>query len=281
MKKLMCAVAAVAAGVAFAEDLVQAPEIVGYMTGDLKFQSAASEEFTMMSVPFRGIENEYVPMSDIKFTNLIKGHDYLNECDYIQVWNEAEGALQSFYFCEEEDCWYFWDGNQTMDEYYPNGLLVGTPFWFVAYTKGTRPLGDDVAPTLTVSGAVKKESFRAYNNINYISTASEEFTMISNPFPVAWMPGTDTCEISNIIKGHDFLENCDYLQIWLNGQLESYYFCEEEDCWYFWDGNYTMEEMNPNGIPAGAPFWFVAYTKATRPDSTKGPTITFYNPIAE
>ena len=254
------------------------PYAVGYQTKSAEFQSTASEKFTMMAIPFRGIENEYVPVDDLKFTNIVPGGDQIGECDYIQIWNGTD--LLSYYVYADDGEWYSDDGLRLLKEDFENGIIVGTPFWFVSYTKGTRPEGE-VAPTFTVSGAVKPEGFRTYTP-EYISTASEKFTMLSNPFPVAWLPGSEEngAVFTNLVPGGDQIGECDYIQVWNGSDLLSYYVYADDGEWYSDDGLRFLSEDFENGIPAGTPFWFVAWTKTAR-ENEGGPTVTFYNPIAK
>ena len=96
MKKLMCAVAAVAAGVAFAENLVQAPEIVGYMTTANRTESETeSQVYTLCSVPFIGVDGGNVPVSALKFEGVAMG-DGPQECDFIEFW-DGNGGFNSYY----------------------------------------------------------------------------------------------------------------------------------------------------------------------------------------
>ena len=58
MKKLMLGMAIAAVGTAFA---VESANIVGYATSDIRTESAATQVFTLMSVPFTGVTDANIP----------------------------------------------------------------------------------------------------------------------------------------------------------------------------------------------------------------------------
>ena len=191
--------------------------------------------------------------------------------DQIKVWNPTHASYTTYYYytdsTHEWDGWYDNSGSYYFDDCTENadGLEAGWTAWYLS--RGA------TNPTVTMSGAIASEddiSFTIYGG---------GYTMIANPFPIAFQPNTKTqVNWGDIHAGADS-DAGDQIKLWeaSHSIYATYYYYADEthewDGWYDNSGSYYFEEVVPEGIPAGQPFWYLSR-------DTKGVnhTVKFFNP---
>jgi len=264
MKKLMFLAAAAACGAAFA---VESANIVGYNSSTL-----AAGKYNLVSIPFAGVSGGTQKLTEAMSGTWLGGETY-EEGDNIRVWNPAGQSYTIYYYYTDDthqwDGWYDMGGSYYFDDCVENagGLEAGFNFWY--QSKGS------VSPTVTTSGAIAPE-----DDVS-ITVYGGAFSLISNPFPVAFKPNdSKAVDWGNIHAGETY-EDGDNIRIWsASGQSYSiyYYYADDShqwDGWYDMGGSYYFEDVpgNENGIAAGDVFWYQS-------KDAKGTnhTIKFYNP---
>ena len=263
MKKLaFCAAAAVACGSLLA---IESSNIVGYQSNNL-----VAGKFNLISLPFAGVTG-----GNSKITEAMSGSWFGGETsedgDLIKVWNPTVSGYTAYYYytddSHEYDGWYDESGSFYFDDCEENadGLEPGWTAWY--RSRGT------TAPSVTMSGAVAPEddiSFTIYGG---------GFNLIANPFPTAFQPNTKTQVDWGAIHGGETSNDGDLIKLWdssVSGYTAYYYYTDdshEYDGWYDESGSYYFEQVHPNGIPAGQPFWYLS-----RDAKGTNHTVTFFNP---
>ena len=78
----------------------------------------------------------------------------------------------------------------------------------------------------------------------------------------------------NLITGFDFSDGPDLIEVW-NPETSgyTYHYFYDQDGWTDDSGNGYFEDDYPDGLPAGAAFWYEAAENAS------APTITFKKPF--
>ena len=265
---------------------MEAPEIVGYMNNNLVTKSDAPTQYTMVSVPFTGLENDNIMFDDITFENVVPGSAD-PDCDWIHIWYTAEDGdcgYYDFYQWVGDNQWYDM-GDATPADYYPDGLPAGLSFWYEAICddaeKGIERPGQ---LKITFAGAVENADDATFVLVTK-SDAPTQYTMVSNPFPVAWqLEDTEAAVISGVVPGSAD-PDCDWIHIW--------YTAEDGDCGYYdfyqWVGDNHWYDMGdatpadyyPDGLPAGTAFWYEAICDDADKGIERGEdlTIKFFNPL--
>jgi len=241
------------------------PTTVGYNT-----QTLTAGKFNLVSLPFAGVAG-----GNSKITEAMSGSWFGGETsengDQIQVWSAAEAKYTTYYYYTDDshewDGWYDDSGSFYFDDCEENadGLEPGWTAWY--RSRGA------TSPTVTMSGAVAPE-----NDIS-ITIYGGGFSLIANPFPTALQPNTTTQVDWGAIHAGDTSENGDQIQLWdaMEARYTTFYYYADDshewDGWYDDSGSYYFEEVMPEGIPAGQPFWY-------RSRDAKGVnhTVKFYNP---
>ena len=116
------------------------------------------------------------------------------------------------------------------------------------------------------------------NNLRTEGVVSQVYTLCAVPF--TGIDGgnvpVESLQFANVCKGEG-PQDCDFIQIWNgDGTFKSYYCWADDGAWYNADGDALLTEDYPDGIPAGTPFWFVAWKDGVREGDAK---ITFNNPL--
>ena len=263
MKKLaFCAAAAVACGSLLA---VESANIVGYNTDTL-----VKGKFNLISLPFSAVDGGNSTLAGAMSGSWCGG-ETANEGDQLQVWDAATAGYTIYYYytdsSHEWDGWYDLAGVNYFDDCAENseGLEPGWTAWYLSQ--------GDSAPSVTMSGAIAGEddiSFTIYGG---------GFNLIANPFPIAFQPNTATQVDWGDIHGGETANDGDQIQIWAastSGYTLYYYYTDsshEWDGWYDLAGVNYFEDVVPEGIPAGQPFWYLS-----RDAKGVNHTIKFFNP---
>ena len=263
MKKLaFCAAAAVACGSLLA---VESANIVGYNTDTL-----VKGKFNLISLPFAGVSGGAQTLASA-MSGSWNGGETSNDGDQLKVWDPATASYKVYYYYEDSthqwDGWYDNSGSYYFDDCPENagGLEAGWTAWYLS--RGSEN------PTVTMSGAIAPEddvSFTVYGG---------GFTMIANPFPVAFQPNTATQVDWGAIHAGETSNDGDQIKLWTaaTGSYSVYYYYADSthqwDGWYDNSGSYYFEDVVPEGIAAGQPFWYLS-----RDAKGTNHTVKFYNP---
>lgn len=238
---------------------------VGYNSSTL-----AAGKYNLVSIPFAGVSGGTQKLTEAMSGTWLGGDTY-EEGDNIRVWNPAVQGYTIYYYytdsSHEWDGWYDMAGMNYFDDCAENagGLEAGFNFWY--QSKGA------TSPTVTTSGAIAPE-----DDIS-VTVYGGAFTLLANPFPIAFQPNTKTQVDWGEIKGGDTYEDGDNIRIWdasVQGYSIYYYYTDsthEWDGWYDMAGMNYFEDVVPNGIAAGDAFWY----QSKAPKGTNH-TIKFYNP---
>ena len=255
---------------------------VGYTSSGL-----VSDNYTMVAVPFVHVNNDgkgvMLNSGDISITNPSKS-DFVGAADQIWIWKPETGGYDIFYFYTDPSWGTGWALNDPEREdpffedceEYANGLPEGSGIYFKAQE------AEVGAPKAFVSngaieGADEKE----------VDVVSDNFAIIANPFPVAWMLNdADAVEYVNPTK-NDFVGAADQMWIWKpeTGGYDIFYFYTDPSWGTGWALN-DPEREDPffedcpeyaDGIPVGSSFYF----KAQAFDQANQKSVVFKTPIVK
>lgn len=270
MKKLMCAIAAVSAGICLAD--VTSANIVGYNTLSELQASSAKKLYNMLSIPFTAVDGKGISLDDLVFSNG-KSASMSGSADQIKLWVLDENGVYTY-----QD-WYHstsgWKGlsdsikGLTCAQVYPNGLEAGTVFWYVATKRA-------VAGTYTTSGAVDSE-------VSVTRTIKRDsYNFVSYPYPTPLKLNDSNSVDWGAAAKSSMSGSADKIYLWVYDEASGEYTYE---IWYVkssgWVGlsdavkNKTFEDVYPNGVKVGTGFWYVAKSKS----GSESFDITFKSPL--
>ena len=248
MKKIMCGLAAIAAIGAFA---VESANTVGYNTDTI-----TATKFNMVCVPFEGTDGDGFKLNQcLAGVNLV-GAAVPTGADKIQIWDAATGAYDNWFYYFNNDEWTGWwdEGTQNLlfEDVYPNGLPAGTAFWYKsdanAANNGSVTLSGQVPAATTVDFEVLRG----------------KFNMVADAYPVALKLNDSNQVVWTGATGAAVPTGADLIQIWdaTTGAYENWFYYFNNDEWTGWwdEGtqNLLFEDVYPNGLPVGKPFWYKA-----------------------
>ena len=283
MKKLMFAMAAIAAGAAVAD--VTSANTVGYMTGAMA-SDTAKNKYNMMSVPFEAVDGKGISLSDINFANHTVSLSPADS-DNVMFWKPDIQDYEKYYFFgyagwEDEipPIWQNANDDSPFDTDHPEGIAPGTVFWYYSFKTESA-----VSQSMTVSGAVAAEPYQTFT-VNH-KVGKNAYYFIANPYPanidiswnggeVVWgsaVPSLSPADSDNILIWDASKQ--DYVKYYLFG----YAGWEEEiaPIWQNSNDDTPFEEEFKNGLPAGTGFWYYAYQTET----AQTQTIRFNSPLAK
>ena len=230
----------------------------------------------MISIPFAGVGGGNVPVSAIQVKNFAAtDYNQENDYDWIMIWDNETCAPKNFFYCVEDNLGWVDDGFAPMEESYPEGLHAGQCFWYLANSGADRegPL------SITIAGQVEGKNDVTFDLVSK-TAAIENYSMLANPYPVAWSPNNaEQCVIANF-GATDYNQENDYdwIMVWDNKICapKNFFYCEEDNLGWVDDGFAPLEETFENGIPAGNAFWYLANSGVERAGKL---SITFFNPL--
>ena len=265
MKKLMFAMAVAAAGAAMAEGISSG--IVGYNVCNETQASETEETYSLMAIPFEGVAGKGVKLDDIAFSNLSSGR--ASKADHILLWvKQADGSYnyEDWYCAGGETGWKCTDGTLFADRY-PDGLPVGTTFWYNAAKKE-----GGIASSVTTSGAVSSDEYVKRGILR------GQYNFVSYPYPTALkLDDADQVDWGESASGR--ASKADHILMWVKQADGSYNY---DDCyntgngWKCTDGTMFAEKY-PNGIAVGTGFWIDAAAK----EGSDSFDVTFKSPLAK
>ena len=248
MKTVMFAAAVAAAGGLMA---IESANVVGYNTDTI-----TAKKFNMVSVPFEGTDGKGFKLNQCLSGVDLTGTDNPATADLIQIWDPATGAYESWYYYEAGDEWTgWWDfitATKLFEDVYPNGLPAGSAFWYKSAASAAKNGSVVVAGQVPTAASVDVEVLKG------------KFNMVAYPYPVAFKLN-DTTKVS-WANAHGTADpsTADLIQIWdaATGAYENWYYYEAGDEWTGWWDFITatklFEDVYPNGLPVGKPFWYKA-----------------------
>ena len=248
MKEIMCGLAAMAAIGAFA---VESANTVGYNSDTIM-----ATKFNMVSVPFESTNGDGFKINECLSGVNLTGTASATTSDLIQIWDAATGAYENWYYYFANDEYTgWWDEATAMkmfEDQYPNGLPAGTAFWYKS-AAGAAQTG-----TATLSGQVPDAA-----SVD-LEILKGKFNMVAYPYPVAFKLN-DTTKVSWAnATGTASSTTSDLIQIWdaATGSYENwYYYFANDEYTGWWDEATAMkmfEDVYPNGLAVGKPFWYKA-----------------------
>lgn len=239
--------------------------IVGYNTDTL-----VKGKYNLISLPFSAVDGGNSTLKAAMSGSWFGG-ETSDDGDVLRVWNAANESYTVYYYYTDDshkwDGWYDASGMNYFDDCAENtdGLEAGWTAWYLS--RGT------ANPTVTMAGAIPPEddiSFTIYGG---------GYTMIANPFPIAFQPNTATQVDWGAIHAGETSDDGDVIRLW-NAGNESYtvyyYYADDShkwDGWYDASGMNYFEVIETEGIAPGQPFWYLSRdTKGTNH------TVKFFNP---
>ena len=248
MKKVMFAAAVAAAGGLMA---IESANVVGYNTDTI-----TAKKFNMVSVPFEGTDGKGFKLDQCLSGVDLTGTDSYMTADQIQFWDAATGAYENWYYYEAGDEYTgWWDvitQTKMFEDQYPNGLPAGTAFWYKSAAAAAKNGSVVVAGQVPTVASVDFEILPG------------KFNMVANAYPVALKLNDSTQVDWKNSHGTDSYMTADQIQIWdaATGAYENWYYYNAGDEYTGWWDVITQtkmfEDVYPNGLPVGKPFWYKA-----------------------
>ena len=116
-------------------DGIVSSDIVGYATGSL-----TKGNYNTMTVQFNSIGKSGFSLNDITLTGLTAG-DSSDDGDLAMFWNPETSGYENYYLYAGDSTypkgWYNVTTDESFDDDYPNGMPVGSAFWYFARGTGT------------------------------------------------------------------------------------------------------------------------------------------------
>ena len=241
------------------------PTIVGYNTDTL-----VKGKFNLISLPFSAVDGGNSTLKAAMSGSWFGG-ETSDDGDQIKVWDASIGGYSVYYYYTDDshewDGWYDAGGSYYFDDCAENvgGLEPGWTAWYLSRGSSN--------PTVTMSGAIAPE-----DDVS-VTIYGGGFNLIANPFPVAFQPNTKTQVNWGAIHAGETSDDGDQIKLWdasVGGYDVYYYYADDShewDGWYDAGGSYYFEDVVPEGIPAGQPFWYLS-----RDAKGTNHTVKFLNP---
>ena len=238
---------------------------VGYNTDTL-----VKGKYNLISLPFSAVDGGNSTLKAAMSGSWFGG-ETSDDGDILRVWDASTESYSVYYYytdsTHEWDGWYDASGSYYFDDCVENtgGLEPGWTAWYLSRGNAN--------PSVTMAGAIAPE-----DDIS-ITIVGGGYTMVANPYPVAFQPNTATQVNWGDIHAGDTSDDGDVIRIW-DAATESYsvyyYYADSThqwDGWYDASGSYYFEDVVPEGIPAGQPFWYLS-----RDAKGINHTVKFFNP---
>ena len=227
---------------------VYSQNIVGYKTADL-----AAGNFNMYAVPFTGVGGGGFQLNSSAFSGDSFGAGGLGAADWVMLWVPAIFDYEVYYKYDEDGLWYAVKGDNLFEENYPDGLPVGTAFWY--QSRGTSD------GNITIAGEVPTASTLS------ATVTCRNFNTLAYPYPVNFFLNDNTQVDWSDAYGAGGLGAADWVMLWVPAifDYEVYYKYDEDGLWYAVKGDNLFEVNYPDGLPVGTAFWY----QSREPDTLK------------
>ena len=254
------------------------PSKVGYSTKTDFAASATAPAYTLMSIPFEAVDGKGISLNDLKFSNLAYNSYLPTSCDQIWFWVKLDNGswdYETWRYRTPDAGWVTlsaitkggvpFAANTSFDTVYPDGIPVGSAFWFRAYNNAkTR--------TFTASGQVLSENVSRTINRG-------QFQFVGLPYPTNLkLNGEDkNVDSSNCTYNNYLPTSCDQIWFWVEKSdktwdYETWRYRTPEAGWVsvgtITKGGVTypagtpFQTVYPDGVPVASGFWFNSYNKA-------------------
>ena len=219
--------------------------------------------YSLLAFPFDSVDGKGLTFDDLTFSNPSTGR--ASKADHIKLWVMQDNGIYDYEeWYNTGNGWKCGDGSEFADKH-PNGLPVGTTFWYKSAMKVT-------ASTVTTSGAVSSDEYVKREIIR------GQYNFISYPYPTPLkLDNQDQVDWGDSLTGR--ASRADHIKIWVR-QANGVY--DYDECyntgsgWKCADGTMFAEKY-PNGITVGTGFWYKA---ATAEGASESFEITFKSPLS-
>ncbi|MGN0834183.1 MAG: hypothetical protein ACI4RD_11130, partial [Kiritimatiellia bacterium] len=218
-------------------------DIVGYATGSL-----TKGNYNTMTVQFNSIGKSGFSLNDITLIGMTAS-DASETADLAMFWDPETSGYNVYYLYsgpEADDGWYNMSTDNFFDDDYPDGMPVGTAFWYFARNSGEG--------TWQTAGAVEND-----DTISFTITKGN-YNLIASAYPIALK--LNDMELSGLTAS-DASETADLAMFWdpeTSGYNVYYLYSgpEADDGWYNMSTDNFFDDDYPNGMPVGTAFWYFA-----------------------
>ena len=199
-------------------------------------------------VPFNNVSNEDLgaKLSELTIANL-RSKTTGTASDQAWIWT---GSGWDPFFKNTAGTWRRTTANVAFDTAYPDGLSQGQAIYFKAHAQET------AEKSVTVSGGVELD-----DETEIALATGGRFAFVGNPYPTALMLSDDQMEITNI-RSKTTGTASDQLWIWTGSGWDPF-FKNTAGTWRRTTANITFATAYPDGLPAGAGFYFKSHAQET------------------
>ena len=224
-------------------DGIVSSDIVGYATGSL-----TKGNYNTMTVQFNSIGKSGFSLNDVTLTGLTAS-DASETADLAMFWDPETSGYNTYYLYsgpDAEDGWYNMTTDNFFDDDYPDGMPVGTAFWYFA-----RNSGEGAQQT---AGAVEND-----DTVTFTITKGN-YNLIASAYPIALKLNA---MVLSGLTASDASETADLAMFWdpATSGYNTYYLYtgpDAEDGWYNMTTDNFFDDDYPNGMPVGTAFWYFA-----------------------
>ena len=223
--------------------------------------------YNLLSLPFEAVDGKGISLDDINFSNGSVSARAAN-ADTIMLWvDKGEGVFDYENWTHKSTGWIKVGTSDGFADCYPDGLPVGTAFWYKAAKRA-------VAGTATVSGAVCPDDYVEMEIIR------DQYNFVSFPYPTALKLNdanqVDWGDASTSARA----AQADTIMLWVkkgNGQYDYENFTKKSAGWTCVATGNLFEDEYPDGVAVGTGFWYKPYNKAGASATFK---VKFTSPLA-
>ena len=200
----------------------------------------------MYAVPFTGVGGGGFQLNSTAFSGDSFGAEGNMDADWVMIWNPTTSGYDNYYKYSD-GLWYSGENDELFEDIqnYPNGLPVGTAFWY--QSRGTSD------GNITIAGEVPTDSTLSS------TVTCRNFNTLAYPYPVNFFLN-DTAQVDwSGAYGAEGNMDADWVMIW-NPTTSGYdnYYKYSDGLWYSGENDELFEDIQnyPNGFPVGTAFWY-------------------------
>ena len=205
----------------------------------------------MVAGTFNSVDGSGFQLNRDLVVGNVTGSDYSGAADQILLWNASDSSYTYYYYYDDgtEAGWSNVVGDEYFEDENPDGLPAGSAFWYLAKD-------NDSTLTTTFSGAVENDEDVTIN------LTGGNFNMVASAYPTSLQLNDNTQVEWTNVTGSDYSGAADQILLWnaADSSYTYYYYYDDgtEAGWSNVVGDEYFEDENPNGLPAGTPFWYLA-----------------------
>ena len=212
----------------------------------------------MYAVPFTGVGGDGFYLNGTAFSGDSFGSGGSGSADLVMIWDPTTSDYDNYYKYSDDGLWYSARNDELFEDAanYPNGLPVGTAFWY--QSRGTS------GGNITVAGEVPMDTTLTATVI------CRKFNTLAYPYPVNFfLNDTDQADWSEAF-GSGGSGSADLVMLWdpTTSDYDNYYKYSDDGLWYSARNDELFEDVAnyPNGLPVGTAFWY----QSREPNDSKG-----------